>query len=361
LLTECKWHPQVEIVPSTPAIIKYHERESMMMRRYDVIIIGAGPAGLECAKTLGGSKLRVLVIERTKIPCVKSCAQGLTLKDLDVIPKEVIRRRFRRFIVHGKETITMEFSRDVLFTIDRKALGDHYVKSLSKAGNVTVLTGTDVLEIRKGCVLSSKGEFGYRWLVGADGSTSIVRHYLGLPTSRSWVTLNYRLRIERQCPEFTFDKSVGYIWIFPNKGHCSVGCGAMSGTREASTLMRRFHAWLDSEGIAIDRKKLEGGLINFDYRGTRFGDVFLAGDAAGLASGLTGEGIYPAIISGRHIGKAILSEPDDTLGRWLTKKRKQDHMLSLWRAFRWTAIRMGMKVLKTRKGHEAFERLFCRP
>ena len=44
---------------------------------------------------------------------------------------------------------------------------------------------------------------------------------------------------------------------------------------------------------------------------TQFGNMFLAGDAAGFASGLTGEGIYPAIVSGEHIARYIAELPGD--------------------------------------------------
>ncbi|MEW6427906.1 MAG: NAD(P)/FAD-dependent oxidoreductase, partial [Thermodesulfobacteriota bacterium] len=67
----------------------------------------------------------------------------------------------------------------------------------------------------------------------------------------------------------------------------------------------------------------EAYLINYDYRGSRFGKVHLVGDAAGLASPLTGEGIYPAILSGRAAAAAILADrsPEPALAGLLAKHR----------------------------------------
>ena len=68
----------------------------------------------------------------------------------------------------------------------------------------------------------------------------------------------------------------------------------------------------------------EAALINFDYRGWKFNNIFLVGDAAGLASPLTGEGIYPAVISGQAVAGAILGNDQarDKLQRLLIKHRR---------------------------------------
>ena len=71
-------------------------------------------------------------------------------------------------------------------------------------------------------------------------------------------------------------------------------------------LKKRLHSWLDSLHIDYSGLQPRAANINFDYRGWHFKNIFLAGDAAGFASGLTGEGILPAIISGEEIAETIL-------------------------------------------------------
>ena len=60
-------------------------------------------------------------------------------------------------------------------------------------------------------------------------------------------------------------------------------------------------------GINYDGAKLEGQIINYEYRGYRFGNMFLIGEAAGFVSGLSGAGIYPGLISGQEIARKILN------------------------------------------------------
>lgn len=61
--------------------------------RFDVVIVGAGPAGIECAKTLGNSELSVMLIEKDKEVGRKPCAGGVIPGDLEYIPKKFLNSR----------------------------------------------------------------------------------------------------------------------------------------------------------------------------------------------------------------------------------------------------------------------------
>jgi len=65
-------------------------------------------------------------------------------------------------------------------------------------------------------------------------------------------------------------------------------------------------AWAGLQGFSLEKEQARAEYINYDYQGWKFGRIFLIGDAAGLASGLTGEGIYPAIISGEETARVII-------------------------------------------------------
>ena len=82
--------------------------------------------------------------------------------------------------------------------------------------------------------------------------------------------------------------------IFPEKNSAVVG------------LQKNVICWAQRLGFSLRGIPCSAGSISYDYRGWDFGTIFLAGDAAGLASALTGEGIYPAVISGREIAKKII-------------------------------------------------------
>jgi geranylgeranyl reductase len=104
----------------------------------------------------------------------------------------------------------------------------------------------------------------------------------------------------------------GYAWVFPHRDTASIGAYVDAKRMKAGTLKTNLLCWGDKHGYPLRQHKASAELINFDFRGWHFGNTFLVGDAAGLASGLTGEGIYPAIISGEIIGHILSDRQHDT-------------------------------------------------
>ena len=68
---------------------------------------------------------------------------------------------------------------------------------------------------------------------------------------------------------------------------------------------KNLDRWLVDQEIRTDGCRFEADKINIDYRGWRFGNRYLVGDAAGLASPLTGEGINPAWVSAEAVAATI--------------------------------------------------------
>ena len=276
----------------------------------EVIIIGGGPAGLNCAYHLAKAGKDVILIERNTFPVDKLCAGGLTVKDFgEGIPKDIVERTFARHIIHTPLGKTIfQTSRPSVFTVNRKTLSMWLFERAIKAG-VRVEKGK-VIKINADTVITKDGrQYDYHYLVGADGSVSVVRQYLRIPTRHFLLAWQTSIPFPLEEIEWFFDASSfgsGYGWIFPYKRSAVVGfvCPDPKDTPKAKI---RFLHWLKkSHGLIIDRP-FKAHLINTDYRGCHFGRIYLAGDAAGLASGLTGEGIYFALASGRSIAQIIFS------------------------------------------------------
>ena len=155
-----------------------------MTERYDVIIIGAGPGGLACAQQFSGSGLSVLLLGKNEIIGPKTCAGGL--KNLDrnfVLPAERIRTFYQEEFTTKYKSYTLEFEKP-LRTISRHDLGQYQAAMLEGVENINARTGVRVKEIREGMVITSVGNFSFKYLVGADGSNSMVRRHLGLETKK---------------------------------------------------------------------------------------------------------------------------------------------------------------------------------
>ncbi len=305
---------------------------------YDVVIAGAGPAGLECAKNLAGSRLSVLLLEKNRSAGGKVCAGGIIAKDSHCFEMGELSRPFEKVSLHykGRHVVFPEEG-GTISTIDRRAYSERRISALRESGNVTVMTGTSLKgfvsddEIR----LSSGHTARFRYLVGADGSVSAVRRHLGLG-SKFCIGIQYL--IPRRLGEFEihFDDSLfgtGFLWIFPHEQHTSIGCGTDLRVMGGKELKRNLDSWLRERGIRFDHARFESAVLNYDYRGYRFGQVFLAGDAAGLVSGISGKGMHPAIMSGRQIAKDILGENDapNLVEDWVKTKRGQERLMFILR------------------------------
>lgn len=300
-----------------------------------MVIVGAGPAGLACARKLAVSGARVLVLEKNKSVGPKICAGGLTGKTMEKIrlPQSLVGRSFRE-ITFSTPLQTLHLSSDetLIHTVERRALGQYQLGLVKEAGG-TVLTGMRVTGFGENRVCTDSKTYRFSRLVGADGSLSFVRRALGLKKVKPSYAFHYLLPFhddEELCISYDSGRfNSWYAWLFPHEGYTSTGCGCGPGIRSPGELRRIFGRWLKRRGIDVSGCRFEAWPLCCDYGGYRFGNVFLAGDAAGLASALTGEGIYQALVSGEEVAKHILlsgyhSGPMDEL---LEEKSLHDRVL----------------------------------
>lgn len=286
-----------------------------MKDKYDVIIVGAGPAGLSCAEVLAKGGKSVLVLEKNHKVGPKICAGGITtrmekekflsLQDTDKI--------FHSIKLHFFKTCKeITDSHPIVATIDRCKLGEILLERTLKSG-AEVKVETAVKEISENSIIINGQEVKFDYLVGADGSNSTVRKFLGIKTKKILVTLQYTIPQDVQKfeeMEYFFNSKIlnGYFWIFPHKNFTAVGAAyCPKNTRQSTHIKECFEKWLKKHKIKTAKLELKSFPINFDYRGYQFGNKFLIGDAGGFASGLTGEGIYFAIVSGREVAEKIIN------------------------------------------------------
>jgi geranylgeranyl reductase len=295
------------------------------MIRADVCVVGAGPAGTSAARELALAGARVVLVDRRGRPGRKACGGALTRGAFEIARLDPGRlppwaRLFSTLDVRGPlGSRLVEHDWPLVMVVDRPAWLAGRIAELRDLG-CEVRLGTRFRGWRAdGIAVLDDGDLPCGSLVGADGASSRVRRGLGLPVGLVVRAFQLTLpatdavaaRLARRGPAVWFDPlrfGAGYGWAFPAADEVRVGAGASSAMLRKAALKRSFHAWLGRLGLDPARGRVEAGTIGCGYLGHRFGPVFLAGDAAGLASPVTGEGLRQALLSGREVARE-LTEP----------------------------------------------------
>lgn len=298
----------------------------------DVIIIGAGPAGTAAGYRLACSGFSVLMLDRRAFPRKKACAGGITPKAMALFDYDIsglVQRTCRSIRIKGPggKSFTIQSDSPLCHMVDRPELDLFSLNRVTAAGGrfrkVDQLLSLEETGNRVMIRVVEGGEnrtFEAAFAIGADGANSRVRQLLdGQGTKRpgkSGSVIKFPA-LEADVPvqeagripmTFDFSRDIpGYYWIFPKKHHVNIGIYAT----KAGTPMTRAH--LESyarDCLGTDRlEKVKGypigvlGPVRKIFTGQ--GRILLAGDAAGLAEPLLGEGIYPALKSGRLAARAI--------------------------------------------------------
>ena len=299
------------------------------MQSFSVIIVGAGPGGLACASLLADHGIDVLLLERKAKVGPKVCGGGITWEGLiKRVPEHLIEGAFPSQHIRSNYQHTVIQSPDpIIATIRREVLGEWMCQQAEAAGAV-IKTSCVVNRIGHDSISTSRGDFKYRYLVGADGSSSIVRKYLRLDTEKVGVGIHFQVPGNFNKMEWHLNSALfnnGYGWIFPYQNMASVGVYGVKPHNNPKKMLANLKQWAKQQNISIDGLKPKAGLINFDYRGWHFGNKMLIGDAAGLASGLTGEGMYSALVSGETAARVILDPEYDCHALQLLIKKQQKH------------------------------------
>jgi digeranylgeranylglycerophospholipid reductase len=280
----------------------------------DVVISGAGPAGLVAAKTLAEHGISPLVLEEHKEYGKKPCG-GLVVETFlkhsifdFTDSRDFVEGTFDRIIINlsGKD-ITF-FPKDAYMVINRKRFERSLSRESKKLG-ASIRLGERVSSLSRseGSILIN-GDIKTKILIGADGFYSVTRRFVGEKIRRTWYALQGWAKKDFEYPHFFFDPDLirpGYAWCFPGKTSSNVGIG---GSDKLNTGWKKLKVMLNIEtkpnGFPVP--------VSLPCR-TFFDNILLAGDAASQVDPLTGGGINIAIIAGRLAG--------ETAGEGIEKNR----------------------------------------
>jgi geranylgeranyl reductase family protein len=306
----------------------------------DVLVVGAGPAGVAAAVTAHQRGLRVACLDRATFPRDKTCGDGLTasalrlLEDLGVaVPAIASTQPVTTVVLRAPNGRISELPlpRDGHHAVvtTRRDL-DAALVARARAVGVAVHEGRSVtgLEVtRTGAVVAHGNGDGTvattaRFVIAADGHYSTVRRLAAPESERdlgSWHAFRQYFRgvgDDRLWVLFEADLLPGYAWVFPLPGgRANVGFGVLR--HEHTTGKQLAALWRD----LLERPALRDVLGPraepeaphrawpipgaFDPRRATAGRVLFAGDAAGVVDPMTGEGIAQALESGMVAARAI--------------------------------------------------------
>jgi geranylgeranyl reductase family protein len=297
----------------------------MAVRRYDAIVVGAGPAGSSTAFRLASGGASVLLLDRARFPRDKPCGGGVTPRALAHVPvpiESVVER------VPAKVELRLGFRRAALrgcggplvHMTQRRRLDALLVEHAGEAG-AEVRDGVRVTGIEPngaGVVVTAGGERLHgRTVVGADGVNGIAARSLGLGGNRELgVALegnlpNAKADLARYAGRFVMELGTvpgGYGWVFPKGEHLNVGVGGAEG--EGPRLRKHLERLCEAHGIRVaDLEDVRGHRLPFRAPDSTLarGPALVAGDAAGLVDPLTGDGMFEAFLSGRFAAEAIVA------------------------------------------------------
>lgn len=285
---------------------------------YDVIVVGAGPAGSTAARLCAEDALQVLLLDKAAIPRFKSCAGGITrrgyrLLDTDVPDKLLRNRAYGAKVVCGRHMAYVRDEEPIAYLTRRSEFDEHLVKAAVKEGvELSESTCFNKLERKRGFaeVSTSKGVFSCNMVVGADGASSRVAGYVRKPHKphQIGVTLEADIPYDgARLDDLEFHLATapsGYSWIFPKDDHVSVGMGGVAG--KFKNPRECFTSFLSSQGFPPDSVYAGHMIPAGGFKREIVSDnIILAGDAAGFVDPLFGEGITFAVNSGICAAKAI--------------------------------------------------------
>jgi menaquinone-9 beta-reductase len=345
---------------------------------YDVVIVGAGPAGATCAYYLARTGARVLLVERKRFPRDKLCGDAVCtnaqihLERMGVLAELMREDKGHWAAVGGLISPARigfignsanQLGRPLVLAVKRLWLDEKIARAAVRAGadliEDTHVSGGQLAADGSGWTLDAVTDgrpvrYRARALVAADGALSRLTTALGIPTappdavcSRAYIKAGTHQFDADGVVVYTLDLAPGYCALFREaRGDVNFCTYIIPGGRARSTDLFTLHHRLLAEDPYL-RRALGPAAVIDKMRGAplRLGGVaksyherlLIVGDAAGQIDPLTGEGIHHAM-DGAELAAQTLAEglaAGDLSERFLSRYQRR-WMSAFGRDFFWS-------------------------
>ena len=296
---------------------------------YDIVIVGAGPAGSTAARIAAKNGAKVLLLEKDRevgipVRCGEAVGEKGFKRVLEPRPEWIANKIEAVRLVAPDGTIVKIHHDDVGFILDRKRFdydlammaAQQGAKVITKAYVYGLLNENGFISGVKVLHLGNHREFKAKIVIGADGVESRVGRWAGLKTNvrlkdiETCVQMTVaNIKLERGYCDFYFSNKLapgGYVWVFPKNEHlANIGLGISGEYAEQKATIFYLKEFIDNKfPEAAILTTVAGGVpcAPFMEKIVTNG-LMLIGDAAHQANPMSGGGIVQSILASEIAGK----------------------------------------------------------
>lgn len=311
---------------------------------FDVVVVGAGPAGSATAHNLARDGARVLVLEEhAQVGIPAHCAGLVSARAMKLAgaPPDLVLNEIKGACIHSPsgKTLTLGGEKVYALVIDRIGL-DRILAQQALEQGATLSLNTRLAGIQRanGTLRLLTQQDGHTsqmdtyLVIGADGAHSVVAGRNGWyrpPNAVAMLGAEADVRgIDTELAHVYLGRDVApgwFGWVIPvDRTRARIGVGTSEPGHDLHKLLKALVARARPR-TELRVKSIHGGLIPLAPPSKMYArNVLLVGDAAGQVKPTSGGGIYPLMVSARLCAKAALAAlgQDDFSERTLSRYQR---------------------------------------